>query len=136
MSEQRSFTVAVEVGARTAGETGMIAASRQEEGEVGCDISVLESGAWRGRIGDGESEFVYSSTAAVGMVDAFRQVHADEVANHGWTYSPIFTQTQDRIDYVYYKGKMLKAVAAEVISEHAEKFPSDHAAVLVTFEVE
>jgi len=63
-------------------------------------------------------------------------VYVDEAANHGWTYSPIFTQTQDRIDYVYYRGKMLKAVGAEVIYEHAEKFPSDHAAVLVTFEVQ
>jgi hypothetical protein len=31
---------------------------------------------------------------------------------------------------------MLKAVAAEVICEHAEKFPSDHAAVLVTFNMQ
>lgn len=50
------------------------------------------------------------------------------------TWSPRFPeQEQDRIDYVYYRSPELRAFESRVIREHAVQFPSDHAALLVTF---
>ena len=42
-------------------------------------------------------------------------------------------QQQDRIDFIYYRGNQLVTRDAVVIDEHAEKFPSDHAAMMTEF---
>lgn len=70
----------------------------------------------------------------VGFKDSYREVHPDETAALGQTWSPIFKSSmQDRIDYIYYAGKKLKAVKSRVIDSHDLGFPSDHAAVVTTF---
>lgn len=69
-----------------------------------------------------------------GMRDAYRQVHPDEVAFKGKTWSPIFSEAwQDRIDYIYFIGPRLEPVEAWVVSTYTDIFPSDHAAVVARF---
>lgn len=70
--------------------------------------------------------------SAAGYRDAYRELRPsiDRAADRTW--SPRFReQEQDRIDFVYYRGDGVSAVAAERIDEHPAGFPSDHAAVLV-----
>lgn len=78
--------------------------------------------------------------------DAFRSVNADEVAQPGKTWTPIkadrdLTERHDRIDMIFFTGRGLRVTTAEVIgegSEHADivvtPYPSDHRAVVATFE--
>lgn len=75
------------------------------------------------------------STACVeaGLIDAYRAIHPD-AADEGLTWSPRFGMSS-RIDYVYYRGSSLEPIEAAVIDTHAPRFPSDHAAVLVTFRI-
>ena len=71
-----------------------------------------------------------------GLVDAFRVVHPDAGAMPGRTWSPRFTdQMPGRIDYVYFKGPLTPR-DAQVLDQHYAQFPSDHAAVLVRFELD
>lgn len=86
-----------------------------------------------------------------GLVDSFREAHPDPVDVPGITWSPLFShnededkpEPQDRIDFVYYKGKSLRVVGSEavVVGEpevdpdyEDNEWTSDHAAVLTTFE--
>jgi endonuclease/exonuclease/phosphatase family metal-dependent hydrolase len=69
-----------------------------------------------------------------GFVDSYREHHPviDRLKDRTW--SPRFAdQEQDRIDFIYYKGRGLRATASKVVNEHASGFPSDHAAVVTTF---
>ncbi len=68
------------------------------------------------------------------FIDAFRKIYPDIKDNPGTTYSPIFKEGyNDRIDYIYYKGNNIEAINATVIDSTSSFFPSDHAALLVTF---
>lgn len=42
-------------------------------------------------------------------------------------------ELQYRIDFIYYKGKDIKAIQSEMIDKHPVRYPSDHAAVVTTF---
>jgi endonuclease/exonuclease/phosphatase family metal-dependent hydrolase len=69
-----------------------------------------------------------------GFRDAYRETNplVDRRADRTWT--PRFPeQEQDRIDFVYYRGLGLAAQRSWTIESHAERFPSDHAAVAATF---
>ncbi len=69
------------------------------------------------------------------FIDAFRKIYPDIKVNPGITYSPIFKEGyNDRIDYIYYKGNNIDAINATVIDSTSSFFPSDHAALLVTFQ--
>ncbi|MEA1897358.1 MAG: LamG-like jellyroll fold domain-containing protein [Bacteroidota bacterium] len=73
---------------------------------------------------------------ANGFFDSFREIYPDPQLDYGGTQpSSIFDTFHYRIDYIFYKGKNLKPVSSEVISEHHIKFPSDHNAVITTFEI-
>ncbi|MBL8898174.1 MAG: endonuclease/exonuclease/phosphatase family protein, partial [Planctomycetes bacterium] len=70
----------------------------------------------------------------LGYRDAWRAVHpqVDRAADRTW--SPRFpAQEQDRIDFVFSRGEALLPRRAERIDRHAERFPSDHAALWVEF---
>ena len=70
-----------------------------------------------------------------GFQDSYRELFQDESAHLGQTWSPIFKSSmQDRIDYIYYSGEMLKPINSRVIDSHPLGFPSDHAAVVTTFQ--
>lgn len=70
-----------------------------------------------------------------GFTDAYRHIWPDPSQQPGNTFSPIFKEDyNDRIDFIFYKGKHLKAIEAIIIdSTSTPLFPSDHAAVMVTF---
>ncbi|MCW3806575.1 endonuclease/exonuclease/phosphatase family protein [Plebeiibacterium marinum] len=66
--------------------------------------------------------------------DAYRQIWPGNLKKQGNTYSPIFKEGyNDRIDFVYYKGTTIEAIDASVIDKTDSFFPSDHAALLITF---
>jgi len=69
------------------------------------------------------------------FIDAYRKLFPDIKNKTGNTYSPIFKDGyKDRIDYIYYKGNTIEAINASVIDSTSSFFPSDHAALLVTFQ--
>jgi len=84
-----------------------------------------------------------SAVEQLGFTDAYRAAHPDEVANPGFTWSPLMregdtTDHADRIDYVFVRGPAVKVIAARVMGESHDKadvvvlpWPSDHRAVLV-----
>jgi endonuclease/exonuclease/phosphatase family metal-dependent hydrolase len=70
-----------------------------------------------------------------GFSDSYRQVHPDPLKDRGITWSPMFsTAFKDRIDYIYYKSTIIKPVASITIATHPIRYPSDHAALLTSFE--
>ena len=86
-----------------------------------------------------------------GLKDAFRQLYPDPVAVPGFTWpagpypetpDSSVTDPADRIDFVYFTGKKVKVKNVQRIGEASEtsdisfpKYPSDHRAVLVTFDL-
>lgn len=83
-----------------------------------------------------------------GFKDSFRELHPDPAKELGvtWLYAADSVETpnrQDRIDFIYYQGKTIKAKASETHNHQlgelypfrGEKFfyPSDHGFVLTTF---
>lgn len=83
-----------------------------------------------------------------GFKDSFRELHPDPVKNIGttWLYDNDEKLTRsDRIDFIYYQGNGIRAVASEAYDQeltkpldfNGEKFfyPSDHGFVLTTFKL-
>jgi endonuclease/exonuclease/phosphatase family metal-dependent hydrolase len=69
-----------------------------------------------------------------GYRDAYRTLNPTVNRLKDRTWSPRFPdQEQDRIDFIYFRGAGLEPLAASILETHAERFPSDHAAVLATF---
>jgi exonuclease III len=96
---------------------------------------------------------VSAAMTEAGFKDSFREVHPDAVKDPGTTWlsaregdGPLVYNRQDRIDYIYYRGNKLKAVAAETFDApdgsaftfHGREFmyPSDHGFVFVTFRLD
>ncbi|MGE0145257.1 MAG: endonuclease/exonuclease/phosphatase family protein [Planctomycetota bacterium] len=75
--------------------------------------------------------------ARAGYRDAYRECRPVILRQQDATWSPRFPQQeQDRIDFVHYRSPRASpgtwvAKSADVLREHADGFPSDHAAVLV-----
>lgn len=87
-----------------------------------------------------------------GLVDSFRACHPDPVLTSGDTWSTIHKsdEPQDRIDFIHYKGSPLRIVDCKLFATAVETtvgawsdgadaakgntWPSDHSAVLATFE--
>jgi exonuclease III len=85
-----------------------------------------------------------------GFKDSHRTIHPDPVKNIGttWIYGPESNRAQqrdDRIDYIYYKGKTIEAIASETYNQELGKllnfknenffYASDHGFVLSTFKI-
>ena len=69
-----------------------------------------------------------------GFRDSYRELHPEVNRQNDRTWTPRFkNQEQDRIDYIYYKGSGVLPIESNVIDTHAEKFPSDHAALVTRF---
>jgi endonuclease/exonuclease/phosphatase family metal-dependent hydrolase len=87
-----------------------------------------------------------------GLVDSFRLLHPDPVANPGTTWSTIHKENepQDRIDYIFHKGSILRPVSSRTFATTVDKtvgpwgcdiapvannvWPSDHAAVITVYQ--
>jgi endonuclease/exonuclease/phosphatase family metal-dependent hydrolase len=86
-----------------------------------------------------------------GLVDAFRELRPDEIADRGETWTPGSPAPQidpgevhDRIDFVYYTGANVVANSALVLGYDAndpntdigiQPYPSDHRSVVVEFDI-
>lgn len=75
-----------------------------------------------------------------GYWDAYREVHPDEAADPGNTWSPVektnengSPEPQDRIDFIQYEGGSLDAVSSSTYGQEGGDWPSDHLGVLTTF---
>jgi endonuclease/exonuclease/phosphatase family metal-dependent hydrolase len=92
--------------------------------------------------------------ADVGLRDAYRTAHRDEVQHPGNTWTPPYPentpgrrpyvdQVLDRIDMIYFAGPGLRVRSAAVIGESQDvaevvfdgRWPSDHRAVLAVFDI-
>ncbi|MGW2701914.1 HAD-IA family hydrolase [Streptomyces sp. NPDC001340] len=94
---------------------------------------------------------VTRAAADAGFADSYREVHPDPVAEPGHTWSPIHPvhedgsgrpEPQDRIDYVLHRGLSVRDARTLVIGTPrpwpdvaGNDWPSDHAAVVTTFEL-
>ncbi|WP_425398845.1 endonuclease/exonuclease/phosphatase family protein [Aeoliella sp.] len=71
---------------------------------------------------------------SAGFRDAYREMHPLVDRHQDSTWTPRFPeQQQDRIDFVYYKASEWHCNEAEILRNHPDGFPSDHAAVLTSF---
>jgi len=92
--------------------------------------------------------------ANAGLADSFRQIHPDPVSQPGITWSPLYNspqEPQDRIDLIFHKGTAATPVAASIFTNGVESqghaygddmqaarantWPSDHAAVVVDYQL-
>ena len=72
-----------------------------------------------------------------GFVDSYRSIYPDEKKHFGHTWTPRNPNSwQDRIDYIYYRGCGIRCEGADLLNTHEGKWPSDHAAVCATFNVD
>ncbi len=81
--------------------------------------------------------------ADLGLIDSFREVHPDPIAYPGVTWDQKGKVDEHRIDYIFYKGKGLKAISSESrqaflgdpfeIGGESFGYPSDHGFVVTTF---
>lgn len=84
-----------------------------------------------------------------GLIDSFREVHPDPLAEPGITWSPIYLdnngrdEPKDRIDFIYHKGLKTQTSEAVVVGQpraqpdhYNNEWPSDHAAMKTVFKVE
>lgn len=84
-----------------------------------------------------------------GFKDSFREMNPDPVEKPGVTWLSAEDGTEsrmDRIDYIYYQGKTIQAVASECYDQSVGKafrfegkdffYPSDHGFVLTEFRLE
>lgn len=84
------------------------------------------------------------ATKAVGFSDLYRHFRPDEIADPGdtWTPTPELREVHDRIDRIYFSGTQLEALGVQIVGEQhpvtdrvVDPFPSDHRAVLGSFQV-
>ena len=69
-----------------------------------------------------------------GFVDAYREVFPNEISHPGYTWSPTFKNVlHDRLSYIFYNSPSISPSSSKVIDQHPIFFPSDHAAVVVSF---
>jgi len=70
-----------------------------------------------------------------GFVDSYRALYPDETKDVGKTWSLRSSEViANRIDYIFYKGKKLRPINSFLIDDHPLGFPSDHAALVSTFQ--
>ena len=88
----------------------------------------------------------------IGLKDAFRELFPDPVKVPGFTWpagtypdspNPSVADPHDRIDFIYFAGKKVRVKNVQRLGEDSEtsdiafeKYPSDHRAVLATFELD
>lgn len=71
-----------------------------------------------------------------GFKDSYRVLHPDVIKYPCLTWSTMAkNELQYRIDFIYFKGKKMKAISSEMIDKHRVRFPSDHAALMTTFKI-
>jgi len=82
-----------------------------------------------------------------GMTDSYRTKYPDEVTNPGITWTTIpeekkYKEVLDRIDFVFFSGRNIEVTDSKIVGEKSpasdikfDDYPSDHRAVLSTFNI-
>jgi endonuclease/exonuclease/phosphatase family metal-dependent hydrolase len=71
-----------------------------------------------------------------GYTDVYRSLNPEVDRKKDRTWSPEFPeQSQDRIDFIYLRSQTVQAKRSWVVDDHEPFFPSDHAALMATFEL-
>ncbi len=93
---------------------------------------------------------VSKAMADAGFVDSFRMLHPDPLTDAGFTRPRVATGSapapdeagsfsyhsfRDRIDFIYFLGGQLKPIESKVMDYHPVMFPSDHAALVTSFDL-
>lgn len=83
--------------------------------------------------------------ADMGFRDSYREIYPDPVTHPGITWDRPGIRDEHRIDYIFYQGPALQAVASATYQAHLGDtlwvegvgipYPSDHGLVLTTFEL-
>lgn len=121
--------------------TEVIAASDVEPLIIAGDFNSPSHLDWTAATSDLHRDLVVAWPVSVAMEragfrDAYRRVHPDPRTRPGRTWSPRFRESwQDRIDYIYFQGKGVRATQARMLDELDPRWPSDHAAVLATLQL-
>lgn len=89
-----------------------------------------------------------TAVANAGFIDSYREIRPDETTQLGytWTTNNNNPEVHDRIDFVYYKGEGVTATNSQLVGKSTPAggvaadiliggYPSDHRAVLTTFDV-
>lgn len=82
---------------------------------------------------------------SMGLMDTYRQLHPDPKEYPGITWDVKGKKDEHRIDYIFYKGNVLKPIVSETYKAHLGEtidlngkkipYPSDHGMVVTTFVV-
>lgn len=80
--------------------------------------------------------------ADAGFIDGYRTVWPDPAADRGLTWSPGYPKGEldaddvhDRIDFVYHRDGVVEFTPVQAYTYAADPWPSDHRAVVVSYEV-
>ena len=83
---------------------------------------------------------ISSTLHSIGLIDAYREQHPDEIESPGYTWTPIQSDNEvhDRIDFIYYSGQMelqdISLVGPDYLSDIViDYYESDHRAVFAKF---
>ena len=69
-----------------------------------------------------------------GFIDSYRERYPNPITHPCLTWSTMSKlDLQYRIDFIYYKSDRVKATASEMIDYHPVRYPSDHSAMVTTF---
>lgn len=81
----------------------------------------------------------------LGLIDSYREIHPDPLTSPGITWHTKGKNDAHRIDYIFYKGRSLRAIQSEsyqsflgeafIINDSNFQYPSDHGIVVTTFEI-
>ncbi len=81
----------------------------------------------------------------IGLIDTYRTIHPDPNTHPGITWDQKGKRDEHRIDYIFYKGSILKPLSSEShnaflgepirLGEKVITYPSDHGIVMTVFEV-
>ncbi len=83
--------------------------------------------------------------AETGLIDSYRTIHPDPISHTGITWDQKNKKDEHRIDYIFYKGPLLKPIDSQVyqvffnepfeIGGQKIMYPSDHGIVVSTFKI-
>ena len=81
----------------------------------------------------------------LGFIDSYRALNPDPISSPGITWHTKGKNDAHRIDYIFYKGASISAIASDAykvflddpftINNKAIRYPSDHGFVVTTFEI-
>ena len=86
---------------------------------------------------------ISSNLESIGMIDSYRQEHPNPITNPGFTWTPFQSENEvhDRIDFVYYSGRLdlneVSLVGPDYLSDIViDYYESDHRAVFAKFTIQ